>query len=287
MGMREKSVLKRQNVIRKEHQRTSALRPLFHNAARFVTSLSFKISLLVIGMVSVSLLFLYLYQCLTHSSYLSLKEVLITGVDDGIKHELIQMSGLSENLSLLTINPNEIKHKMEKHPWVRSVQLEKRFPHTLAINIEKQSPRAVVAFGGLFYMNKWGKVFKELDKDDNRDYPVITGISKDQKDTDEKLQLAAGILDVFENETGLWSLNDISEIHVNDIDDALVYSVSLPIPVRVGSQGLDGKKHQLKEIVKRLQDDGRIETVRLIDTNYHDGAVVSFKQTSGKLKGEG
>jgi len=272
--MGKDALLSRQTVTRKQVYR----RPFLRDLLRFVTSVSFKVLILIAGMISVSLMFLYGYKGLTSSSYFKLEYVQVSGVDDEIKRELIKLAGLNENVSLLTINLNEIKAKMEKHPWVRTVELEKRFPHTLVINTEKQSPRALVLFDRLFYMNRWGKVFKEIDSDDSTDFPVITGVSGTDEDSGKKLKMAAGILDDLESETGLLSINDISEIHVNDGGDALIYPISVPVAIRVTDESLKDGKTRLKRLVRYLQNSSVIETVKVIDMDYLDGAVVSFKE---------
>jgi len=278
MYMAKKALLSNQSVTRK---RTEDRRPFFRDLLRFLTSVSFKVLILIVGMISVSLLFVYLYKVLINSSYLKLRSIEVTGVDDGLKGHIIKTAGLNNDLSLLTINPNEIKAKIERHPWVRSVELEKQFPHTLIIKAEKESPRALVLFDKLFYMNRWGKVFKELDQGENADYPVISGVSKNADNADEKLALAARILESFAGETGLLSLDDISEIHMNDGGDALIYSLSLPIAVRMGVEDLDKGKSRLKTLVRYLQGSRTIDTVKVIDMNNLDGVVVSFKQADG------
>ncbi len=282
--MAKKTLLAKQTVTRKRPEKK---RPIFRDLFRFVMSVSFKVSILIIGMVSLSLLFIFLYNCLIDSPYIKLKYIQITGVDEGIKRELIKISGLNDKLSLLTINPNEIKARMEKHPWVRSVQLEKRLPHTLVVKAEKESPRALVVFDKLFYMNRWGTVFKELEQGDDTDYPVITGISKTADNTSEKLTMAAAMLDSFESETGLLSIDDISEIHVNDGGDALIYSISLPVAVRIGQDDLEEGKSRLKRLVRYLQGESVIDMVKVIDMNYLDGAVVSFKEPDSLMPSSG
>jgi cell division protein FtsQ len=282
--MIKKAMLKNQTVTRKRVE--SNRRPFFRDVFRFVTSVSFKVSILIIGMISVSLMFIYLYRYMINSPYVKLKFIQISGVDDGIKREMIKMAGLNEGMSLLTINPNDIKAKMEKHPWIRSVELEKRFPHTLIVKAEKESPRAMVLFDKMFYMNRWGKVFKELDKDDDVDYPVITGVSKTDDNAEEKLALAAGILDSFESETGLLSLSDISEIHVNTGGDAMIYSISMPVAIRMSGGNLEEGKNRIKRLVRYLQNSNVIDTVRVIDMNYLDGAVVSFKKQESLAESE-
>ncbi|MFC1532715.1 cell division protein FtsQ/DivIB [Thermodesulfobacteriota bacterium] len=272
--MKRRSILEKQSVKRKGPKDLSR----FWKVIRLVTSLSFKLSLLLAGMISVSLLFLYLYQYLITSPYMRLERVIVTGVKGEIKSELIELSELSTDLSMLAIDSNKKKEAMERHPWVRSVELEKRFPHTLVIRAEKEVPRALVAFDNLSYMNRYGEIFKEVEKADNKNYPVITGILKKGSNRDELLMLASRVLDLFESETGAWSYNELSEIHINKDGNIAIYSVSLPAVIKMGSRELDIKKDELKKIVKHLKKTGRINMVKVIDLNYRYGAVVSFKK---------
>jgi cell division protein FtsQ len=272
--MKRKSVLSHQSIKKKPASRPH----IAWDLVRFVTSVSLKVSIVIIAMVSVSLMLVYLYKCIVSSPYIELTDVNITGVDEGIKHELIKIAGLSGRNCLLTLNLDEIKAKMERHPWIRSVELEKQFPHTLMVKAEKQSPMALASFDKLYYMNKWGKVFKEVGAGDDMDYPIVTGVSKGQANADEKLTLAARILETFASETGHWSLDDISEIHVNNGGDALIYSISLPFAIRVDGENLEEEKSKVKQVVSYLQSAGGVEAVSVIDMNYHDGAVVSYKK---------
>ena len=272
--MKRRSILDRQSVKKRNPKNISKIWRIM----RLVGSLSLKLSLLLIGMVAVSLLFLSLYQYLFTSPYIKLEQVIFTGVDEEIKLELIEMSKLSSELSLLTINLNRVKEMMERHPWIRSVELEKRFPHTLIIRAEKEVPRALVILDKMSYMNRWGKIFEEVSRTDNVDYPVITGISKAGDKRDKQLKLAARVLDLFESEEGAWSYKELSEIHINNDGDVSLYSTSLPVVIKMGSSELDVKKAEMKKIVNHLKKTGRIHTVKAIDLNYGNGAVVSFNK---------
>ncbi len=272
--MKKRSILERQSVKRRNLHEASRL----WAGVRLVTSLSFKVSLLLIGIIALSLLFLYLYQYLVTSPYVKLEEVVFTGVDEDIKQELIKMSGLSGDLCLLSIDLNEIKRSMESHPWIRSVELEKRFPHTLFIRAEKEVPVAVVALDGLSYMNRWGEIFKKVEQKDDKDFPVITGISKNNGRTLEQLKLAAGVLEAFKTEKGDWSIKEIGEIHVCQDGDIYLYPVNLPTVIKMGGRELDIQKRELKKVVEHLRKTGRELSVKAIDLNYPDGVVVSFKK---------
>jgi len=272
--MKRKKVLSRQSVKRKRTVNYSSL----VGTIRRVASFSLKIACLFIGIISVSLLFLYLYQYLVSTPYVKLREVKIEGVNEVLKSELIGLAELNSGLSLLTLNLNEVKKKMESHPWVRAVELEKSFPHLLRIKAEKEEPFAIVALDGLFYMNRSGVAFKEIEYKENKDYPVITGISEDDYTRKEYLEIAASILSIFENDTGAWSINKISELHFTNIDKVSIYSTELPVVLKMGCSDLGLKRKKLREIVAFLNRSGRINMVKAIDLNYEDIAVVSYRE---------
>jgi cell division protein FtsQ len=85
------------------------------------------------------------------------------------------MSELKPDTSLLAVHLDELKQRIEKHPWIRSVNLEKRFPHTLVIKAEKEKPCAIVIMGNMHYMNRWGKIFRRVDMTAHMDFPLVTG----------------------------------------------------------------------------------------------------------------
>ena len=135
----------------------------------------------------------------------------------------------------------------------------------------------MVSLNGLFYMNRWGKIFKETGPSDNKDYPVITGIQETGGSRDEALKIASLVLDLFESETGPWSYKELSEIHINKNRDVSLYSTSLPAVIRMGQGELESKNEELKKIIAHLDKTDRIHMVNAIDLNYRGGAVVSFK----------
>ena len=272
--MRKRSILDRQSVRRRNPREKSRL----WAGVRLVSSLSFKLSLFLIGIIALSLLFLYLYQYLITSPYVKLEEVVLTGVDDDIRQELIRMSGLSDDQCLLSIDLNRMKRRMESHPWIRSVQLEKRFPHTLFIRAEKEVPVAMVSIEGLSYMNRYGEIFKTVEQRDDKDFPIITGISGNSGRTREQLKLAAAVLEAFEREKGDWSVKKIGEIHVCEDGDIHLYPLNLPAVIKMGGRELDIQKRELKKVVEHLRKTGRELSVKAIDLNYTDGVVVSFRK---------
>lgn len=249
---------------------------------------------LVLGLLTViSMTFVCGYHYLLTSPYIRLEEVAVDGVDGEIKDELIQMCGLRSELSLVALNLNELKQEMEKHPWIRSVRLERRFPHTLIVEAEEENPVAVVVMDGIYYMNRWGEAFKEAYEWEEMDFPVVTGAFKPGSNMQEHLNRAACIIRILESEEDLWSLKQVSEIHIEQDGGISLYFRHLPAEIRLTSDisaiacpiqieelGSDFKKKidELKKVAKHLDQAGQTHQVNCIDLNYVNGAVVSFRK---------
>jgi len=242
-------------------------------------TLMVKISVFLIALFVVSFLFLSLYKYLLISDHIRLEEVVIKGVDENLKLELMERANLNFDLSLLAINLHDLKRRMEAHPWVRKVQIKKNFPHTLVIRVDREKILALIAGEGPYYMNTHGEVFKKLDPSDDVDYPIVTGISGDFPQERKKLELAAHILNDLKNESGAWSLKDLSEIHMGPDGSVDLYSLSYAAVIKFKGTEHQTKKNELKKVLLHLNRNGMIKMVKTIDLNYHEGAVVSFYQS--------
>jgi len=238
-----------------------------------------KVFILLSIIAIVSLAFLSMYNYLISSPYLKLQIVDIKGVNKEIRHELILMCGLNPDMSLVALNLNKLKQKMETHPWIRTVKLERSFPHTLIVKAEKEAPTAVLVTDRVYYyVNSWGDVFKEIEASDDIDFPIITGVSMKRPETHELLQSAVKIIKTLSQEKGLWSLGGLSEIHVKQYGFVSLYFNHIAAEIKLKSDDLQGKMDGLKKVVKHLRKTGRIRKATGIDLNYIDGAVVSFKK---------
>lgn len=270
---KKKSTLKRQAVKRKKRKKPSRLWKL----TVLLGTSALKLSFLLVGLTVLSLLFLSVYQYLLTSPYIRLEQVIIEGVEKELKHELRKMSQLTTDTSLLAIRLNDVKKKLEKHPWIQTIHVERRFPHTLVIQAKKEKPRAMVVTDGLHYMNRLGKIFEKVDLTGDVDFPLITGISMTVEEMEKQLQMAAHILRELEGEKEAWSLEELSEIHLEKEGHASLYFRSLPAAIVLDGTQMDKKMDDLKRLVQHLEMTGQIRMVKRINLDYTDGGVVSLK----------
>jgi cell division septal protein FtsQ len=244
----------------------------------WVSSSFIKVTCLIVCLMMISVLFLAGYQYLLHSPYIRLEKVIISGVQDPVRRELLDLSGLSADMTLLAINLDDLKKNMERHPWVRRVEVKKEYPHTIRVKAARERPWAVVSMGGLYYMNRQGELFKEVDISEDVDFPVITGSLLNEEQRAETLRLATHVLKVLESRGEEWMKEEISEIHLRNSGNISLYFRSLPAMVQVGVRDIERKIVDLGKIVAHLRETQKVWEVRRINLHYRDGAVVSFRK---------
>jgi cell division protein FtsQ len=272
--MKRKSALKNQAVKRRRKRDVFAAFSVF----RRVGSGFLKVFLVFTVIVVISLSFLFLYRCMLSSPHMKLEQVDVEGVDEEIRRELIQLCGLNSDISLLALNLNQLKQQMGTHPWIRSVTLKRRFPHTLIVRAEKEVPLALVVMDRIYYVNRWGKIFKEVSESEDMDFPFITGFSKQGSKVQKQLDMAAYLMRTLESEEGLWSLDELSEIHIENDGGMSMYFGHLAAEIKVRCEDLASKMEGLKRVTEHLSQTGRIHQVTGIDLNHVDGAIVSFRK---------
>lgn len=275
MIMRKRSILSKQSVTKRQKRKTGGR---IISVIRHATHALFKsfFFLVIVSGISLSLMFGYHY--LQTSSYAKLEKVEVTGVDERIKQELTDMCDLDSYPSLLFLDLKALKQKMEKHPWIRSVKLKRRFPSTLKVWAEKHTPLALVVMDGIYLMNQWCEVFKEVNELDDIDFPVITGVSQHRPKGKRQLHRAAHVIKTLASQKGPWSLKKLSEVHVKNKCLSLYFS-HLAAEIKVMSDDFKNKICGLRKVRKHLRKTGRIHQVIGINLNSADGAVVSFRKS--------
>ena len=226
----------------------------------------------------ISLTFVLLYNYLLTSPYMKLENVEIHGVDEGMKNELLQICGLTSEQGLLSLKLESLRIKIVKHPWVNAATVERKFPHSLIVHVEKEDPVILVLLDQLFYMNGQGQLFTPVLSDEEVDFPILTGLSGTETDQREKLDQTVHVLNVLKAEEGHWSIQNLSEMHLNKNGGISLYFNHIQAAINISLENPGPHMEGLKQVTKHLSKSGKINFVTQIDLNHVDGAVVSFKR---------
>ena len=155
-----------------------------------------------------------------------------------------------------------------KLAWVQSVSVRRQAPHILWIHVKEQIPKAIFLADKLYFVSTDAVVFKEVEKEETRDLPVLTGFRKEDSLTD-----AVKLIDFFEGDHD-FGLFGLSEIHYNEAVGFSIVTLTGPMEIKLGRENFEIKLNRLKNIWNHLKP--KVGVVRGMDLDYDDKAFVKI-----------
>lgn len=203
---------------------------------------------------------------IARSPYFALQDIRFEGCKKNVKpQELMSLAHLREGYNILALNLQEISQKILANPWVKDVRIERNFPHQLIIEITERVPVALASQEDLFLVDREGNLFKKVERQDNIDMPVITGLSLSEPNT----QRVKEILDFLETaeHIGVFPTRTVSEVHVDGDYGITLYTLTENIPIQMDLKNYSKKLvllRSLKEdLAKRKIEPQAIEIISL------------------------
>ncbi len=279
--MKRRSVLEKQSVKRNRKDFFCFKRGLGQFGFVLI-----KIFFFLLALGGVSLGFVSGYRFLSTSQYFRLDKIAVKGINSSLREEVVKASGLEGVENLFSIDMAEIQRKIEAHPWIRSASLKRGLPHTLYVEAEAQKALAIALLDDMYFINEHGVAFKQVEQDEYRDFPVITGLKKESGVNGESIGRVLLFLGTLDFGNTRFSIEDISEIHVDRYGGISVYLVEHPFRVFMGKGDFVEKLHLLSRVTRHLKDNQRLYDVRIIDLDYPEGAVVGFENNPGIRPGD-
>ncbi|MFK8040399.1 MAG: cell division protein FtsQ/DivIB [Rickettsiaceae bacterium] len=104
-----------------------------------------------------------------------LKDMIITGYDNASVNHMLTNFKNKDKISIFAIDINELKYHILTDPWVKKVEIQRKLPHILYINITEREPIAIWQINKKLYLidNEGYKITSNLGKFSN--LPHIVG----------------------------------------------------------------------------------------------------------------
>jgi len=195
--------------------------------------------------------------------------------------------------NLLRLDTAEVERKIGENPWVSSVRVERDWPSAVIVRVTEHKPFALVyrqgeqEDPGLFYMNRDGKVFIKVGGGMDIDLPVITGLERVREDGRRREVLAdilAFLRQTQKNNPNL-PMQAVSEMHVNDIGELVIFLVEYPFPIFFGRGKAETKYNRLVKVLevlyKKQEQKMQISRVEYIRMDYLEDKVLVAQSGSG------
>lgn len=205
-------------------------------------------------LVLVALLVLFL-----RSSYFDIKDIKVEGASYYSSSEIVSMSGAETGRNLIfDSGKNEIKDTLEANPYFKSVNVRRKIPSTLVIEVDERVQTAAVVFGDSYIViDDEGIVLRKANTDPR--ITLLTGLTISKMDIGENLdaeeketlQMTLRMLNTMTDGDIYFKLIDVSTVVIKaHIYDNLVVKGT---PSEITDAIENG---ELQKVVAKLFEDG-------------------------------
>lgn len=225
-----------------------------------------------------ALLLAYLF--FLHMPYFNLQQVEVTGNVRLSRAEVVEASEAVAGINLLTVDLAAIAERLQRHPWIRTASVYRRFPGSLIIEIEERIPRAILAADKLYYVDEQGELFTRLLPGDSVHYPLFTGLKASDLKTrsaeiQEMMRLGLNVLDFVERSGQGIDPSSVAEIRL-DLDDGLSLQTSDNRTIVLGKDKFEKKIQRYGRLKRFLTQRGEWQNARIINLDFEDRALVRW-----------
>lgn len=240
-----------------------------------------------VGLVQISGLNDAAKDLISRIEYFHIKDIVIEGQHVLTEQDIKKVSGVDYTTSILTLDEQQIARFIEDMAWVERAEVKANFPDKLIISIREHKPKALIALGDdkvrdLYYISGKGMPFSKIRPEDGLDYPVVTGLQsmEEIQSADElKNDIFTFLKQVGRNDPRL-PIQGISEIHVTEDHQLVVYLVDHGFPIYMGKGDMYSKYWDLLKVLGVLykKHQKEFEKVSSIKMDYYgDRALVSLE----------
>jgi cell division protein FtsQ len=150
----------------------------------------------------------------------------------------------------------------------------------LIIEVQERVPQALILLEDLYLVDRHGEVFKKAGPKDRLDFPVLTGLNRQEimerePQATDLLRQAVELLELL-GQRKVFTPREISEIHLSKQNGLTVFTLNGAIPIRLGSGELSDKLRRLEKVLPDLQQ--KAKNVEYLDLNFPGKVVVKMKE---------
>lgn len=228
-------------------------------------------------------------------SFFSVSQVVSSGNMLVSDEKLREVSGIIPfQTNLLSIDSSAVEEKIKSIPWIASANVSRNWPTIVEISVVENVPVALLhnplsEKSQLHYVDKNGQPFLPAHPGSDVDFPVITGL---MEIGDQQLRKTAlNEVMIFLKTIGrnrnhpYLPAQSISEIHLNEQGQMVVYLTEYPFPIFFGDGDTKKKYSKLIHVLKALyvKQKGKesISNIEYIQMDYLNNQVRIAESGSG------
>ncbi len=145
------------------------------------------------------------------------------------REAVLALARVRTGTPLLALDLDAIAERVGRHPWVAAVAVRRELPARLVIEVEERQPAAVVRLDRLYFADRAGRLFKPVERGEEADLPVVTGLTVERLADDPggvaaRLVEGLALVEAVSAKVGL----AVSELHLDPVDGFVLRTGARP-----------------------------------------------------------
>jgi cell division septal protein FtsQ len=221
-----------------------------------------------------------LYHFMMTSEYFAVKRINVFGTINSFTDDIIGLSGISIGANIFSFSSVKTAEQIKNHPWVKKVVVKKHLPDSVSIEITEYKPVMFINFSQLYLVDENGIVFKKLETNEIFDFPIISGISKENylNNTEYFRQKILSIFEIEKKFSKLFPQIPISEIVYEKDGDITIISAKNSFEIRLGKGNYEKKLMILDTIINEIKTSDINPEIVYLDINREGLYTMKLKQ---------
>ena len=215
----------------------------------------------------------WLVDAFLNHEIFAVREIKVKGGEKIGGAEIVALAGLKHGVSVWKVDPVAAEKKVARHPWVRRVLVRREFPRRVVVEVEEREAKAIAVLGALYYVDREGFVFKQVEPGDNMDFPLLTGLAPEELAyptsfaTRQRIQEALRLNDLMGKDPLA-----VSEIHFLRQGGVTLYPMTYRLALQMGWGEWEEKLGRLERVLALWK--GQEERLGVLDFNFRDQVVM-------------
>lgn len=180
-----------------------------------------------------------LIKVVVDSDHFYVATVEVTGNKRLADQEVIDLSDIRHGVSTFDLDLESIGQKLAESDWISSARIMRKLPQGIVIDITERQARFIINLDYLYYVDGDGEIFKVLRGGDSLDYPLVTGLERQQiidepQQTRQQLHKIALMLDDL-SQREVFNEKCIAQINIEDHGRSTFYTDPYAVPIKMGA----------------------------------------------------
>lgn len=190
--------------------------------------------------------------------------------------DVIDLSDIRLGVSTFDLDLEIIGSKLAENDWIHSARIMRKLPGGVVIDIRERKAVFIINLEYLYYVDGDGEIFKVLRSGDALDYPLVTGLDRQQllnapEVSQQQLKHVAHMLADL-RQRKLFNEQRIAQINIDPQDGYVLYTDPFGVPLYVGKDSFSEKIDRLEHIFPEIEK--RLSVLQYIDLNVADKVIV-------------